>query len=282
MEFTIKEQAKDSLIQFVDWIKIRAEEKVHKNNKDLIADFLEHFIVVELKRMENEKETREIKVEIPDDQIPNQGPDPIDLIRKVVKTMTSEMVDEKGNPIKIKDILSGQVAEETPDFIDGVKAFLKAGNKVKAVKLYKEYKGESLIQCKEAVDRIQKQMNAPPPEVNAPPPKANALPIKRSRSGNNHSVGKKRRLTNDERDYITSQFTTFDGNLDENACSRIADVLKLSVNGKTPWQVTGYVSELHRKVAAGTLSLPNPSVYKPPKQSGSITPSFVPKPRKQT
>ena len=233
MEFTIKKSSKDKVLELVEWIKGRAQDPLHENNKDLIADFLEQVVVVELKRLENDPDEFDTKVEIPDDLIPNQGPNPYVLIRKVVKALTEELTDDKGDPIDVDSILNIDIEEEDGDSDD--KKPLTKG---------KVYTGSS-----------SKGYN---------------------RDGNNHKKGKKNPLTDDQKTYITEKFLEKRGELDEKNCSEIAKHLGLSVNGKTPWQVTGWVSELHRKIAAGTLTF-----ALAPVPSALITPQFVVNPMKK-
>ena len=240
MEFTIKKSSKDNLIQFIEWIKDRAEDPVHKNNKDLIADFLEQVVVVELKKLENDPQEFDTKVEIPDDAIPKQGPDPATLIRKVVKVLAEEMIDKDGNPVDVDEILN-TVEEEEDDpqtvvpavpepKLDGMGGVCPTGEVLTASKGY-------------------------------------------NRTGNSHKKGKKRPLNADEREYITQEFLKKNGNLEDKDCTGIAKHLGLSVNGKTPWQVTGWVSELCRRVADGKIIINS-------NQSIPV-PQFVPNPLKK-
>ena len=300
MEFTVQKSAKDSLISLAGWVKKKAEDPVHENNRDLIADFLEKVVVVELKKLTDKDEVRDVKVDIPDDELPKRGPDPAVLINKVMGALASELKDEDGNPLAVRDIAealaNGTIptpatpAQSEPKWMDEFRGLLKAERKIQAVKLYRTETGCGLKEAIDFYDRLKEQMKngeVNPAPVSAP---ASTTPSTNKFSGNNHSCGKKRRLTDQERDFITSVFDKKNGNLDEKDCSDIADHLGLSVNGKTPWQVTGYVSELHRRVADGRHTVPDKSKYVPPAKKTSLavtqpsaqtaSPKFAADPRK--
>ena len=233
MEFTIKKSSKDSLVQFVEWIKDRAKDPLHENNKDIIADFLEKVVVVELKKLENDPTEFDSKIDIPDDLIPRQGPDANTLIRKVVGVLVEEMMDKDGNPLDLNEILNLDSTKEVED---------------KSTTVEDEESAEPLgevLTGKEEKGSI--------------------------RTGNNHKKGKKRPLNDCERTYITQVFLSKNGVLADKDCTEIAKHLGISAEGKTPWQVTGLVSELCRQVNEGKLKLTKPAT----------APTFVANPLKK-
>jgi len=70
MQVTVSYTAEDRLKKFFDWLKKRAADKIHEDNKDLIADFVEKVLVIELKRTaEAEHKIFEESIEIPDEVI---------------------------------------------------------------------------------------------------------------------------------------------------------------------------------------------------------------------
>lgn len=67
MLLTIDMSAKDRLVSLLNWLKKRSNDKTHENNADVIADFVEKIIVVELKRLDSKPETITQEIEVPDD-----------------------------------------------------------------------------------------------------------------------------------------------------------------------------------------------------------------------
>lgn len=66
MKVTMQVPASVPISSFFEHLKKVATDKVHENNVDLIADFVEKVLVVEMKRLENDPETFEQVIEIPD------------------------------------------------------------------------------------------------------------------------------------------------------------------------------------------------------------------------
>jgi len=66
-QLIVETSVKEKLTTFLEYLKIRAKDKIHENNGDIIADFVENVLVVELKRLESNPETFEQTIDIPDD-----------------------------------------------------------------------------------------------------------------------------------------------------------------------------------------------------------------------
>ncbi len=90
-------------------------------------------------------------------------------------------------------------------------------------------------------------------------PKEKEVPLKQDedgqssplkRNGNGHEAKFKRKLLDIERDTIRNEFINLNGQLadDQKECTRIRDLIGDPI---TVWQVTGFVSYLHRDIAAG-------------------------------
>lgn len=71
-------------------------------------------------------------------------------------------------------------------------------------------------------------------------------------SGNGHDKAKKRKLDNSERNIIRTEFIKLNGEIKEDFCLPILDKMGEEI---TIFQVTGFVSLLHRYVAEGRLVL---------------------------
>lgn len=69
MQVTLNIPVLKPLEAFFEFLKKRATDAVHEDHVDMIADFVDKFLVVEMKRLVNDKETYEDQVEIPDDVI---------------------------------------------------------------------------------------------------------------------------------------------------------------------------------------------------------------------
>jgi|GEM_PF-5121005 len=90
---------------------------------------------------------------------------------------------------------------------------------------------------------------------------------KRVRNGNGHVIAKKRRLNDDEKDFIRKAFRIKDGCIGEDDCVDMLDkgpLPKPRVSTDPPlsiFQITGFVSYLHREVRKGKIELSDPSRY---------------------
>ena len=92
------------------------------------------------------------------------------------------------------------------------------------------------------------------------------VPLHKSKSNRNgHKSNKKRKLNDFEKNYIRSKFYSLEGRLYRNDCVQIRLYLnttkknpRLSQSGKerseiTPFQVTGFMTYLHKEVAKGEI-----------------------------
>lgn len=206
MKVSIELDVKERLDLLVSWIGKRAEDKAHNNNRDLIADFLDKFIVVELKRLENKPETILQDVEVPDS-----------VLSAPLKAMKKKM-DKAFN-----DFLAGKTGGTLPE----------------------EEEEESQTGTQTAVTATE----ATPPGNSTGP-----------RNGNGHTVGFKRKLNDDEKDFIRSEFMKLNGQF-EDAKKSCTAMLPQMGDEITVWQVTGFVSYLHREIAAGRLQVGDMPAY---------------------
>ena len=82
--------------------------------------------------------------------------------------------------------------------------------------------------------------------------------ITRNRIGNGHEVAKKCKLFDWEKNYIRSQFINLNGIIKEDFCLPIHEKLGDEVS---IFQVTGFVTLLHKYVREGELVLPDMNAY---------------------
>lgn len=174
----------ESLVQY---IADRAEDPIHKDHRQIIADFLDTFVLTELK-----------------------GKDPVDPIQIQSYTKTPEGPEKA--PKKTVRVPYGTTAIKTPN---------------------KE----------ESPERTPSAIGA----------------IARPRNGNGHISMKKRSLSNDEKDLMRSFFRSKNGIFEED------DLVAFREQRLDPevsiFQVTGFMTLIHKDIAAGRFSVPNMAAY---------------------
>ncbi len=85
-------------------------------------------------------------------------------------------------------------------------------------------------------------------------------PVKSGLSGNGHASTKTRKLGDEEKDFIRSRFIELNGEFEDKKkyASEILETLGTDIS---VWQVTGFVSSLHREIAAGEMVVPDMPSY---------------------
>lgn len=208
MEITIEYSARERLEKFMEWLKKRAEDKIHENNGDIIADFVENVVVVELKRLENDSEIITEDIEIPNEVMA----EPLKAMKKQVDKAFKDFID--GN---------GLNSEESDD--------------------EKETESEPGDE-----EETESEPEAAPISGRGSSPKTTVSKVSKPRNGNGHESKKKRPLTDPERNIIRSEFTALNGQIEEDACVKIKERLDSEVS---IFQVTGFVTYLHKEIAMG-------------------------------
>jgi hypothetical protein len=94
MKVTMQVPASVPISSFFEHLKKVATDKVHENNVDLIADFVEKVLVVEMKRLENDPETFEQVIEIPDAVVI----EPLRKAKKQFDDFFTKFLTERGAP----------------------------------------------------------------------------------------------------------------------------------------------------------------------------------------
>jgi len=230
MKIAIQIPATTPLETFFQFLKDRAIDPIHKDNVDLIADFADKFIVVELKRLANEAETITQNLDIPDTALaPLYVP-----YQKAKAKFDAEW----------RQILNGGAHVLDEDYSDPDTIEAPAPVVPPAV-----------AQPSSTVDPdVNKYLGVSDPTPAAPV--ATATPVKRS--GNGHVRGKKRPLMPAEKDQIRADFLALGGKIAEDACKPTLAKMGQDV---TIFQVTGFMTYLHSQVAAGILALPDMDGY---------------------
>ena len=210
MILSIDCSVKDHIEAFMEYLKKRAIDKAHEKNGDTIADFIEKFIVVELKRLAQKDEYFPSDVELPDNLF-------LDPLREAKK--------------KMDDIFTG---------------FFQPTGTVSSKKAPAPATPPDL-------DKALKDLERPVPLTPDP------AVVPKKRNGNGHAKNKVRSLLDGEKDSIRTEFLSLNGQIDEDACVRI------KTNKMPPevsiFQVTGFVTFLHLKVASGEFNVRDPNAY---------------------
>ena len=212
MKIVTEVDAKSRLEAFLDYIEKRAKDKAHDNNGDVIADFVEKFIVIELKRLENDKEIIEQEIEIPDQVLA----EPLKAMKDKIIAGFDEFFTEKG--ITAAATESGETAK---------------------------------------VSQTAATAAAPPPQATKP---TTPTAPKAARTGNGHQTAFVRKLNDPEKDIIRTDFLRLNGQYEDakKSCTLLLPQLGAEI---TVFQITGFVSYLHREIASGQLKVADMDAY---------------------
>jgi len=194
---------KDHLESFFEFVKARAQDAVHKPNADVIADFVDKFLVVEMKRLSSKDETYTEDIEFPED-----------LVLEPLKEAKKKMDD---------------IFED----------FLKKG---------------SVTSAPTDLDKKLKALERPAPLDTSTPA------VARPRNGNGHKKEKIRSLLDAEKDFIRTNFSALNGQIKDDVCVEMKQNVAIGAEVGI-FQVTGFVTYLHGRVAAGELILNDLPAY---------------------
>ena len=218
MKVTIKESIPKMLETFLSYLTKRAADPIHENSRDMIADFVEQFIVVEMKLPDTEQ-PYDREIEVSDDVYKK----PLELAQKqveVYKTFLNKVLKaQESIALTAREFLNKGVSQDVFS-LDSTEAQINVIDKALA---------------KEDVQDIVTTPSAA-----------------EKRNGNGHKSLKVRDLTNGEKDIIRAMFVDINGEITEDACkpihARLDPVVSIA-------QVTGRVSYHHNQVASGQLQV---------------------------
>jgi len=199
------------------FIASRAVDTIHENNADLIADFIEKFIVVELKRFEKPKQINTVK-------------------------FTTEYAD-------------GRKETRIDSFNDGLHG---KGKTSIIINWLREKRFSTQQREKLSLKGMNNDGLHGTGKTSIVKPVSEKLDS--SVSGNGHASTKTRKLYDDERDFIRTRFIELNGEFDDKKkyASELLETLGTDIS---VWQITGFVSALHREIAAGEMIVPNMPSY---------------------
>jgi len=227
MRIAIQIPAVTPLNTFFDYLKIRAADPVHEDNVDLIADFIDKVLVVELKRLANEQETITQNLDIPDQ-----------AMQPLIAPMIEPYLRAKAQFDSLWAKISGGALPITnpPPTLN-------------------EYSGSTqpTVPTHEEDEELRKYL-----EILPEPHQTTTMPTPVKRTGNGHKSKKVRSLLDAEKDTIRAEFVAINGQIAEDACKPIHSKMDPEIS---IFQVTGFVTYLHSKVAAGALQLKDLSAY---------------------
>lgn len=205
---------------FLEYIKERVADPCHVANQDVIADFVDKFLVIEMKRLAVKDEVRKGSVEIPDDVLL----EPLRNAKGMVDKMFRNLLGDHG----AEELAKARPA--TPE-----ESSLHTGQ----------------VDKKPTLDEIEKEIDEVPATPGAP-----AAPAKKS--GNGHVAAKVNNLSDPEKDLIRAEFIRLNGEIAEDSCLPIRDKCRDTI---TIFQVTGFVTYLHKKVADGSIMVNDVTAY---------------------
>lgn len=240
--------ASHSIETFLSFIKDRALDSIHENNVDLIADFIDRFLVIEMKRMASSTEVIKTEVEIPDELI----------------TKPLEEANKQLNVYKLRSSTYFLTIWNAQN--DLLKVLKEAGIDDISTKIQRKFdhkdEPEELAPSNPDLTLagpgfrvgLQNEEVSAADKVLAPVEPAEKV----KRNGNGHQSAKVRDLTNLEKDQIRSDFLAINGQIAEDACLPIHEKLPAEIS---IFQVTGFISLMHRYVAKGKLSVKDYPAY---------------------
>lgn len=226
MKLTLQRPTINRVEDFARYLKDRAQHPDHEANRDLIASFIDKVLIVELKLLDKDQSTYDEVVELPDTVLS----DPIFQAKKAFDNAFDKFLEEQGLAP------AGTV---------------ELNNKVREL--------ERTPEVSRPLD-LDAALSKQTPVV----PKFEPADTTKPRNGNGHKVGKKRSLQDSERDSIRTFFMTKGGCIEDDDCvafhkgmgSRLGTVPDISI-----FQVTGFVTYLHKEVAAGNITFPDMAKY---------------------
>jgi len=207
MIVSVNFSTKQLLESLFEFIKARAADPAHAANANTIADFVDSFMVVEIKRLSLKDEDHEEEIEFPDELI------------------YQPLIDAKAKMDKIfEESLKKINITPAPTTDPGLAA------------------------------------STPTTQAPAAPPVAPPAPTSKPRNGNGHKSQKVRSMLDGEKDFIRSEFLRVNGQIADDACVEMKKSSAIAAEVAI-FQVTGFVSYLHRKVAEGDLTVNDLPAY---------------------
>jgi hypothetical protein len=232
MKVTISIPALQPIETFLSYLKERAGDSAHEGNIDVIADFIDRFIVVEMKRLEQANSMIKTDVEIPDD-----------IVTKPLEQARNELA-------LYKNALDAYL-NATASAADEVRKFLNSKSSVINISEDKAIEG-----LKTRAEELKPTFS---PEVETFPAQVSTqTPSTKARNGNGHQKKFVRKLNDMEKDTIRAFFISVNGEI---TYKRTQEVHAQCDPIVSIAQVTGFISYLHAEVARGDLKVRDRAAY---------------------
>lgn len=222
MKITVERSVKDRLDGFFAWLKNAAQSDDHEQHKDLIADFVDKVLVFELKRQANDTGTYTEEIEIPKSVLI----DPLIRMKKALDKHSSEAFDDYLKKLGHTGTVSAPAPVQTPP---------------------------APVQTPPAPTQT-----APAPQTVPSTGISVAGRPSGPRNGNGHKSEKTRDLHDRERDGMRNWFISKNGQIADDDCVEFKNGMAADV---AIFQVTGFISYLHRDVACGRTQLSDLAAY---------------------
>jgi hypothetical protein len=222
LTITVQRPHSDRLQNFLTYLKVRAVAPEHETNRDVIANFVDKFLVFELKRLGDVQETFEEEVSIPDSILV----EPLKRAKAGFDKVFKDFMSKQGLDTLTTSVEPEEAVEPESDY-PSVAGIIAGVTKTT----------QPITEAASSEDGI-----IPPVE---PPSK---------RNGNGHKTAKKRKLTDQEKDQVREFFLLKSGMIGDDDCVVHHKAMDQTV---TIFQVTGFCTYLHKKVAMGDLTLTN-------------------------
>lgn len=221
MKVEIGYDMKTRVAGFFNFLKERIDAPEHAAIRDVVADFVDKFLIAEMKRLDATPDKRTSEVEIPDSVLV----EPLLKAKAAMDAQFEQFLAGKFGTVEVKpapktvDPETKPVTERTiqEPKLDGAHGLVP-----------------SAIAGKTTKDLVT------------------------PRSKNGHVAMKKRDLNDAEKDMIRSKFHELDGQIYDDACLPIQKQMDADV---TIFQVVGFVSFLHGQVARGNIRLRDAGAY---------------------
>ena len=222
MKVQIEYDMKTRVTGFLNFLKERVEAPEHAAVKDIVADFVDKFLVAEIRRLEATPDMRTADVEVPDSVLA----EPLRQAKAALDAQFESFLTGKFGVVEVKpapevrakpEVQRAPALEEPEPKLDGAHGLVP-----------------SAIAGKTTKDLVT------------------------PRSKNGHVAMKKRDLADAEKDMIRSKFMELDGQIYDDACLPIQKQMDSAV---TIFQVVGFVSFLHGQVARGLIRLRDAGAY---------------------
>jgi hypothetical protein len=267
MKVDVDYDMKGRVHSFFEWIKERVSAPEHAASGDVIADFIDKFLVVEMKRLETAHDIRTACLTVPDSAVEA-------LVQERTRVMVAAaMVNVKD---QIDKVFTGRLQAAPKAGVTSEGNMFPIGNGGKPVKVAAPRTlgadGVTSIPAATQAEPVQTTLPVVPASkpvvADGRPTKGSLVPsvipgkttqdLTTKRNGNGHLVLKKRGLSDTEKDTIRAQFMARNGEIDDDACLPIHKMMGAEVS---IMQVVGFIAYLHKQVGEGKITLSDLASY---------------------